>query len=204
MTKLFIIDDHQMIIEGIHSLLENEKNIEWMGHAKISSDLFRFLENHTPDIILMDINLPGTGGLELCKEVKTKYPSVHIIALSSIHEPSIVRKMMENGASGYLLKDVSRNEILTAVKEVMKGNTYTSFSVAQALKSKTTHILPVLTRREKEVLELISEGFTNQEISAKLFLNVTTIDSHRKNMLTKFNVKNTAALVKIAVKNGLI
>src|SRR5476651_1881253 len=150
MTKLFIIDDHQMIIEGIHSLLENEKNIEWMGHAKKAADLLGFLENHIPDIILMDINLPGTGGLELCKEVKARYPSIHIIALSSIPEPSIVRKMMENGASGYLLKDASKNEILAALKEVIKGNTYTSFSVAQALKSKATAALPVLTRREKE------------------------------------------------------
>jgi DNA-binding NarL/FixJ family response regulator len=205
MIKVFIIDDHQMIIEGIHSLLQNEAGIQWMGSTKIPDDLMTFLKRYQPDVLLMDINLPQKSGLDLCKEVKEKYPAISIIGLSTSNQASVIRKMQENGASGYLLKDASKNEIIMALEQVSKGKDYVSSSVADVLKKKTPNdLFPVLTRREKEILELISEGLTNQEIATKLFLNVTTIDSHRKNMLTKFNVKNTAALIKIAVSNQLI
>jgi DNA-binding NarL/FixJ family response regulator len=205
MIKVFIIDDHQMIIEGIHSLLENEPGIEWMGHAKQPDDLLDFLRHKQPDVLLMDISLPQKSGLELCREVKEKYPAIYIIGLSTSNQPSIIRKMMENGASGYLLKDASKREIITALEEVNKGLTYMNFSVAEILKDKMPSTdLPILTRREKEVLELIADGLTNQEIATQLFLGLTTVDSHRKNMLAKFGVKNTAALVKVAVSNHLI
>ena len=205
MITVFIIDDHQMIIEGIHSLLLNEKDIEWMGSARLPDELLNLLKTRQPDVILMDINLPQKSGLDLCREVKEKYPGVQIIGLSTSFQASVIRKMKENGASGYLLKDASRKEIITALHEVNQGREYVSFSVAEVLKQKApTDGLPVLTKREKEVLELIAEGWTNQEIADKLFLNCTTVDSHRKNMLTKFNAKNTAALVKIAVSNHLI
>lgn len=205
MIKVFIVEDHQMVIEGMRALLENETGIEWIGSAKHPNGLLDFLGAKQPDIILMDINLPQQSGLDLCKEVKTTYPAINIIALSITNQPSIVRKMMENGASGYLLKDASKNEVLAALQTVAAGRQYFSFSVAEALKNTfASSTLPVLTRREKEVLELIADGLTNGEIAAKLFLTVTTVDSHRKNMLTKFNVKNTAALVKLAVVNNLI
>ena len=205
MITVFIIDDHQMIIEGIYSLLLNEKDIEWMGSARLPDELLNVLKTRQPDVLLMDINLPQKSGLDLCSEVKETYPGVQIIGLSTSFQASVIRKMRENGASGYLLKDASKKEIVTALHEVNQGREYVSFSVAEVLKQKTrTDQLPVLTKREKEVLELIAEGWTNQEIADKLFLNCTTVDSHRKNMLTKFNAKNTAALVKIAVSNHLI
>ena len=205
MITVFIIDDHQMIIEGIQSLLMNEPDIEWMGSAKLPEELLNFLKTRQPDVLLMDINLPQKSGLDLCREVKEKYPAVNIVGLSTSFQASVIRKMKENGASGYLLKDASKKEIVTALHEVNQGREYVSFSVAEVLKQKMpTDQLPVLTKREKEVLELIAEGWTNQEIADKLFLNCTTVDSHRKNMLTKFNAKNTAALVKIAVSNHLI
>jgi DNA-binding NarL/FixJ family response regulator len=205
MIRLFIIDDHQMIIEGIHSLLQGEPGIEWMGSTKSPDDLMLFLAKSQPDVLLMDINLPQRSGLELCREVKEKYPAINIIGLSTSSQPSVIRKMRENGASGYLLKDASRSEILEAFQQVNKGKEYISFSVAQALKKKGSDTsLPELTRREKEILELIADGLTNRKIAAKLFLDRTTVNSHRKNMLTKFNVKNTAALIKIAVTNHLI
>ena len=205
MITVFIIDDHQMIIEGIQSLLMNETDIEWMGSAKLPEELLNFLKTRQPDVLLMDINLPQKSGLDLCREVKEKYPAVNIVGLSTSFQASVIRKMKENGASGYLLKDASKKEIVMALHEVNQGREYVSFSVAEVLKQKMpTDQLPVLTKREKEVLELIAEGWTNQEIADKLFLNCTTVDSHRKNMLTKFNAKNTAALVKIAVSNHLI
>lgn len=194
-----------MIIEGIHSLLKDEKDIEWMGSARLPEELMSFLRRQQPDVLLMDINLPQKSGLELCREVKEKYPAVNIIGLSTSDQASVIRKMKDNGASGYLLKDASKQEIIKAVQEVNRGREYMSFSVAEVLKRKTPDgQLAVLTKREKEILELIAEGLTNQEIAVKLYLNSTTIDSHRKNMLTKFNVKNTAALIKIAVSNHLI
>jgi len=203
--KVFIIEDHQMVIEGIRSLLEGERDIEWMGYTKSPAALLAMLPSKQPDVILMDINLPEISGLDLCKLVKEKYPGVQVIALSISNQPSIIKKMIENGASGYLLKDASKTEILTALHEVAKGKEYISFSVATVLKSSTpTNELPLLTKREKEVLELIADGLNNIEIANQLFLSVTTVDSHRKNMLTKFNVKNTAALVRLAVSNHLI
>jgi len=205
MIRVFIIDDHQMILEGIHSLLEEEKEIEWLGSAKLPDELMAFLKTTLPDVLLMDINLPQKSGLDLCKEVKEKYPAIGIIGLSTSDQVSVIRKMKENGASGFLLKDATKQEIITALQEVSKGREYVSFSVAEALKKRAPNDqLPVLTKREKEILELIAEGLTNQEIAVKLFLNSTTIDYHRKNMLTKFKVKNTAALIKMAMSNHLI
>ena len=205
MIKVFIIDDHQMIIEGICSLLQGEREIEWMGSAKLPSELMTILKTRQPDVLLMDINLPQKNGLDLCKEVKEKYPTINIVGLSTSNQVSVIRKMKENGASGFLLKDATKQEIIMALQEVSKGREYVSFSVAEALKkSMPNDQLPVLTKREKEILEMIAEGLTNHEIADRLFLNSTTIDSHRKNMLTKFNVKNTAALIKIAMSNHLI
>jgi len=111
-TKLFIVDDHYMVIEGIHALLQNEKNIEWIGHAMNADSCLAFLQHQQPDIILMDISLPDTSGIDLCKMVKTKYPAIHIVALSTFNQQSFIKKMMENGASGYLLKNASTKEIL--------------------------------------------------------------------------------------------
>ena len=205
MIRVFIIDDHQMILEGIHSLLQEERDIEWIGCAKLPVELMAFLKNGQPDVLLMDINLPQKSGLDLCKEVKEKYPAIQIIGLSTSDQVSIIKKMRENGASGFLLKDASKQEIIMALHEVNRGREYVSFSVAEALKkSMPNDQLPVLTKREKQILELIAEGLTNHEIAARLFLNSTTVDSHRKNMLTKFNVKNTAALIKLAMTNHLI
>ncbi len=205
MIKVFIIDDHSMIIEGIHSLLEAEKELAWTGSAKHPADLMQYLKNAQPDVLLMDINLPEKNGLELCLEVKEKYPQINIIGLSTSDQPSVIKKMMENGATGYLLKDASKQELIAAIKDAAQGKNYMNFSVAQSLKNNMPQSdIPLITKREKEVLELISEGLTNPEIAAQLFLSVTTVDSHRKNMLTKFKVKNSAALVKLAVTQKLI
>jgi DNA-binding NarL/FixJ family response regulator len=200
-----IIDDHQIVIDGIYFGLEKEKDIEWMGSTKSSADLMTILKDKQPDVLLMDINLPQKNGLELCLEVKEQYPAIHIIGLSTSDQASIIRKMLDNGASGYLLKDASHTELLMALHEVVQGKKYMNFSVASILKNNMPDAsTPILTKREKEVLELIAEGKTNQEIAGLLFLNSSTIDSHRKNMLTKFNAKNTAALIKYALTHNLI
>ncbi|TMI73272.1 MAG: response regulator transcription factor [Bacteroidetes bacterium] len=203
-TKVFIVDDHYMVIEGLRSLLQNEKDIEWVGHAMNAASCLAFLKNQQPDVILMDINLPDKSGINLCKEVKEKYPLVFIIGLSTFNQQSFIQKMMDNGASGYVLKNATQEELKEAVATVMKGKTYLSHETSQVLRKNISAEMPVLTRREKEVLELIAEGMTNNEIAKKLFVANTTVDTHRKNLLAKFEVKNTASLVKMAVQMQMI
>ena len=202
--KVFITDDHYMVIEGIRSLLQNEKDIEWMGHASNADSCMAFLKNQQPDVILMDINMPGKSGIDLCKEVKEKYPGTFVIGLSTFNQQSFIHKMMENGASGYVLKNATQAELMDAITTVAKGRTYLSDEVAAVLKNTDNTNIPVITRREKEVLELIAEGLTNAEIAEKLFISNTTVDTHRKNLLVKFQTKNTASLVKTAMQLHLI
>ena len=196
--KLFITDDHYMVIEGIHSLLQNEKQIEWLGHATNAASCLAFLKQCLPDVILMDIGLPDISGIDLCKEVKQKYPSVFIIGLSTFNQLSFIEKMMENGASGYVLKNATRAELIEAIELVSKGKRYLSDEVAKTIKSKPESNI-LLTRREKEVLGLIADGMTNNEIAQKLFISITTVDTHRKNLLAKFDAKNIASLIKAAM-----
>ena len=192
-----------MVIEGIRSLLQYEKEIEWAGHAMSAASCLAFLEGQLPDVILMDINLPDKSGIELCKEVRVRYPSVFMIGLSTFSQQSFVRKMMENGASGYVLKNATRQELVAAIQDVVKGKLYLSEEASQLLKQAGPAAV-VLTRRENEVLELIAEGLTNNEIAQRLFISITTVDTHRKNLLMKLDAKNTAALVSRAVKLELI
>ena len=202
-ASVFIVDDHYMVIEGIRSLLQNEKGIEWMGHATNASSCLGFLKQQQPDIILMDVSLPDMSGTDLCKEVKKIYPSVLVLGLSTFNQQAIIRNMIDNGASGYVLKNAMKNELLEAISTVLKGDIYYSSEAALALKEKAAQ-QPLITRREKEVLHLIADGLTNAEISAKLFISTPTVNTHRKSLLEKFEVKNTAALISKAVKTGLI
>lgn len=192
-----------MVIEGIHSLLQNESDIELVGHAMNAASCLAYLEQHLPDIILMDISLPDKNGIDLCKEVKEKYPSVFVIGLSTFNQQSFIQKMMGNGASGYVLKNATQEELMLAIETVAKGKTFLSHEAAQSLRKKTAGV-PVLTSREKEVLELIAEGLTNNEIAKKLFISVTTVDTHRKNLLAKFDAKNIASLIRAAMQMQLI
>jgi DNA-binding NarL/FixJ family response regulator len=196
--KIFIIDDHYMIIEGIRSLLMGDEGLEWAGHATNGESCLAFLQLHQPDVILMDINLPGKSGIDLCKEVKSNYPGIHIIALSSFNQQSFIQKMLDNGASGYVLKNATRQELKEAIEVVMAGKTFLSNEAALTIKKNVDSGIPVITKRETEVLVLISEGLTNLQIAEKLFISVTTVDTHRKNLLSKFEAKNTATLIKMA------
>jgi DNA-binding NarL/FixJ family response regulator len=207
MIRVFIVDDHPVVIEGIHSLLRNERDIEWAGQAMNAQSCLGFFVNNTADIILMDINLPDTSGVDLCATMKEKYPGIFILGLSTFNQGLYIKKMMENGASGYILKNSSRDELLKAIHAVCDGGIYFSGEVGEALKQyqrSSVMEVPVLSRREKEVLELIAEGYTNPQIAEKLFVSPFTVDSHRKNLIAKLNVKNTAMLIRFAVENKLI
>jgi DNA-binding NarL/FixJ family response regulator len=203
--RVFIVDDHPLVQEGIRSLLGSENSIEVCGYATTAQSCLGFFISHTADVILMDINLPDMSGIDLCKEIKIKYPGIMVLGLSTFSQGSYVTKMMENGASGYVLKNADKEELLAAIKEVNKGKTYLSFEAGQALRKEASSVqLPIITRREKEILTLIAEGLTNPEIAEKLFVSSSTVDSHRKNLLAKLNVKNTASLVKFAMDHQLI
>jgi DNA-binding NarL/FixJ family response regulator len=202
-TKVFIVDDHYLVIEGLRTLLINEKSIEWTGHATNAASCLAFLQNQLPDIILMDINLPDLSGMDLCKEVHNQYPKIKIIGLSTFNQLSFIKKMMENGASGYVLKNATKEELIDALDIVMKGEQYFSDEVSGLIEAKTADI-PTITRREKEVLELIAQGLTNHEIATKIFVSVNTVDTHRKNLLMKLEAKNTADLIRLAFKYELI
>jgi len=204
-VKLFIVDDHYMVIEGIHSLLQNEKDIEWMGHATNADSCMAFLQQQTPDVILMDISLPDKSGIDLCREVNEKFPGIYILGLSTFNQQSFIEKMMSSGAAGYVLKNATQEELTEGIRTVMTGRQYLSFDAAAALRQVTVHNDgPLITRREKEVLGLIADGFTNNEIAQKLFISVATVDTHRKNLLAKFECKNIASLIKLAMQMQLI
>lgn len=203
MADIFIVDDHYMVIEGIRSLLQNEKNIGWLGHATSATSCMAFLKTQQPDIILMDVNLPDKSGIDLCKEVKELYPSILVLGLSTFNQQTVIRDMMENGASGYVLKNATKEELLEAIAASLKGKLYFSHEAAQALHEKTTE-LPLISRREKEVLLLIAEGLTNAEIAERFFISTSTVNTHRKSLLAKFDVKNTATLIAKGIRLKLI
>ncbi len=202
-TKLFIVDDHYMVIEGIRSLLQNETGIEWVGHATDADSCLRLLRIDEPDVILMDVSLPDRNGTELCKEVKQKFPGVQVLGLSTFNQQAIIRNMLDNGASGYVLKNATKEELLRAITTVAMGKTYLSFEAVLSLREQPRDA-PVITRREKEVLQLIAEGLTNGEIAEKLFVSILTVNTHRKSLIAKFDAANTAVLIGKAMKAGFL
>jgi DNA-binding NarL/FixJ family response regulator len=207
MIRVFIVDDHPVVIEGIHALLMNEKDIAWVGQAMNAASCLGFFVNNTADVVLMDISMPGMDGVELCATMKNKYPGIFILGLSTFNQGIYIKKMMENGASGYILKNSSKEELVKAIHVVHEGGIYFSGEAGKALadyQKSSKNALPELTPREKEILELIAEGYTNPQIAEKIFLSQFTVDSHRKNLLAKLNVKNTATLIKLAVEHKLI
>lgn len=203
---VFIVDDHYMVVEGIRSLLHQDNEIELVGHASNAASCLAFLNQDEPDVVLMDISMPGKNGIELCKEVKEKYPYVKVLGLSTFDDKVFVQKMMENGASGYVLKNASKQELSKAIQMVFKGQKYLSFGASNALKTakKDQEEIPFITRREKDVLLLIADGYTNAEIGERLFISQATVDTHRKSLLAKFNMRNTAALIRFVTKHNLI
>ncbi len=194
---VFIIDDHYMVIEGIRSLLKDESNVRLLGHGSNAASALSFLAQEQPEVILLDINLPGPSGIDLCKEVKRLYPEIRIIGLSTFNQHSYIDSMLKSGASGYLLKNATAEELLLAISTVQQGGVYLSDEVMQTMKTNDENQL-LLTRREKEILALLAGGLTSGEIASRLYLSVLTVETHRKNLLSKFNAKNIAALVHMA------
>lgn len=198
-TKVFIVDDHVLVIEGIKAMLQGEDDLIVQGQAYTAEACMAFLHQQQPDVILMDINLPDISGIDLCKQLLEKYPAVRVIGLSSYKQLSFINSMLHNGALGYVLKNATKQEILLAITTVMQGKQYLSLDASEMMKSNKGDSMPVLTRRETEVLQHIANGLTNAEMAALLFVSPTTIDTHRKHLLEKFDAKNTAILIRKAI-----
>ena len=203
MTRIFIVDDHPMVVEGIRSMLMQLPDVEVAGHAMNAASCLGYFVNNFADVVLLDINLPDQSGIDVCKALLKRKPDLKIIALTNFDQLTYLQNMKDAGAKGYLLKNSSSDEIETAIHDVMIGkeNWLGRDNIKESMQD---HNQLLLTRREIEVLKLIAEGLTNQEIADKLFVSVSTVDSHRKNLISKLQVKNTAALVRIALENRII
>ena len=203
MKKILIVDDHPVVAEGLRKLISDSKSAEVIGIAGSGKACIDFLRWEKPDLIFLDINLPDINGIELCKEIKKTNPAIKILALTTFNEKSIISKMINNGADGYLLKNSDADDIIESINEVSIGNRYLAAEVENILTKIDSYEI-ILTKREREVLKLISDGLTNNEIAEQLFISPLTVDSHRKNLITKLEVRNTASLIKKAIENKLI
>lgn len=203
--KLIIVDDHPMIIEGLRAMLNQIPYVDLIAIANNAYEAIDLLKTHSPDIILTDINMPEISGLELTKRVKADFPDIKIIGMSTFNERSYITQMIQNGADGYMVKNASKEEIEKCLLAVEDGKMYLSVDVnLNTAERKELSEIPMLSSREKEVLELIAEGFTNQQIAEKIFISPHTVDSHRKSLMAKLNASNTAVLIKQAAKFNFI
>jgi DNA-binding NarL/FixJ family response regulator len=211
MIKILIIDDHPLVIDGIRTMLKDESYFHIEAAAKTGKEGLAFLDSHPSiDIILLDINLPDTDGLRLCEQIREKNKTAKIIGLTYVNEAGIINGLIRKGANGYLLKNMEREELIYAMNQVLDGGIYLSKAanekIVQQLQAYdlSKNDMPALTRREKEILNLLAEGMTSNEIAGKLYLSNYTIDTHRKNMLQKFNVHNTQSLLNVVKNLGII
>ncbi len=208
MIKIAIADDHPMILNGIRDMLSDRPDIVFSGTYSDGKELMEGLKKELPDILLLDIQLPGKTGDKLLLEIQKKYPPLKVIALTNFDSVLYVGNMMRNGAKGYLLKNADKALLIHALRQVYEGGEYIQPSLKEKVEliemgvNRTLASKFILTVREKEVLQLIVNGLTNAEIAKELFLSVHTIENYRDNILLKMEVKNTAALVKKALTLG--
>ncbi|MFT4667360.1 MAG: DNA-binding NarL/FixJ family response regulator [Polaribacter sp.] len=212
MINVLLVDDHQIVIDGLKGLLEEDENIGTLYEAKNGVETIKIVSEETIDLILLDVNLPDKSGFDICQELKAKEKCPKIIALTMYGNAGYINKMIKAGVDGYLLKNTGRAELQEAIHTIMKGERYFSKEVTdtllagvqQAKKPKSSDFIQKLTRREKEILQLIIDEHTTDEMAAKLFISSTTVISHRKSLLRKLNAKNVAGLVKKAFEFGLL
>ncbi|MFM9840384.1 MAG: response regulator [Cyclobacteriaceae bacterium] len=203
--RVLVIDDHPMVLEGMKSLLGDIEYITLSGTASNAFEAMQVLKDNTVDVAIVDINLPDVNGLELTKKIKAEYPLVNVLAMSTFKERSYIIQMIQNGASGYLLKSATKEEIEEAINSAYAGKLYLSLDINSVnINERMNKPMPIISSREKEVLKLIADGLTNPQIADKLFISLHTVDSHRKNLLTKFDVSNTASLIKLAVQHSMV
>ncbi|GIL24078.1 MAG: response regulator transcription factor [Bacteroidota bacterium] len=209
MVKIAITDDHLLVIKGLQDLLQHIPDLMVVGsfnNIETTRNNIGFVQ---PDVLFLDLNLPDGDGTQFCKELKKEYPQLKIIALTSFHQTILVKSVIRNGANGFLLKNTSLEELKNAIQTVLAGEQYIQREVKEQLLQTTLGQTPVntfqptLTRREKEILELIVKEHTTQQIADQLSVSVKTVEAHRSHLMDKLGVRNLAGLVKVALERGL-
>ena len=216
MSKISVLlaEDHKILREGIKLLLESCDDIAVTNEASSGSEVLQQLENSVPDVVLMDIKMPEMDGIEATRKIRERFKdNPQVLALSSFNDEENLMKMLDAGAKGYVLKKAGKDELITAIKALASGNTFYSSEVSATLINiinnprktvgQIANDFPI-TERETEVLIEIANGLTNAQISSKLFISIHTVDTHRRNLLQKLQLHNTAGLVKFAFENGLV
>ena len=213
MIRVMIADDHNMFVEGIESILDGIDNIQVVSKCYNGPEVFEKLAHTPADVILLDINLPGMNGIEVCQKLSKDYPVVKVLALSMHNEESFVTEILKHGAQGYILKNTGKKELISAIETVYNGQSYFSDEVTETIMKslvsqksggkKSSMLAPKISRREKDVLDLSVKEHTTQEIADTVFISLKTVESHRRSLLTKLGVRNTAGLVRVAIENQL-
>lgn len=210
--RVMLADDHKIVRDGIKLMLESQTGIDLISEAENGEQVLKMLEDEPVDIIVMDINMPEKDGIETTKAVKESFPDVKVLALTMSNDELHIRQMIQAGASGYIMKSAGRSELKEAISAIIEGRHYFSSDATQSImmdlvkgKGKSTNPDPIhITDRELEILELIVQEYTNQEIAKKLYISSRTVDAHRRNLLQKTGARNTAGLVKYAFQNNLV
>lgn len=214
MIRLFIVDDHAVLRSGLRALLSQEPGIELVGEANNGQELLDILPTSPADVVLLDMNMPVLDGVATAQRLATEHPQVRVLMLSMVDQPRSIRQAFAAGAHGYVLKNADRSEILVAIQTVMAGKRFLCSEVGLSLLDlvlATNPAPPVavsapspLSRREQEVLQLVADGLTTQQIADQLFTSRRTVETHRQNILEKTGAKNTAALVRYAIAQGFL
>ncbi len=211
--NVLIADDHQIFRDGIKALLSEAKNISLVAEAADGNEALKQLKKNHVDVVLMDISMPECDGFEATKQIKAKFPDVKVLALTMYEDDHHVVDMLDAGASGYVMKNIGRVELVNAIQSVANGESYLSKEASDKLvahiirsrkeSSKKEDEAP-LTERETEVLKLIANELGPREIAEKLFISQRTVDTHRRNLMEKLRLKNTAGIVKYAISKGFV
>ncbi len=213
--KIIIADDHQLVIDGIKSLLSDVEEMDIVGEALNGNELLDLLKNQSSDIVILDINMPGMDGLKAMQNINSLYVDTKILVLTTYDDTRLIREILKLGAKGYVLKSTGKEELLKAIKALASGGTFFSKEVSEkilkammkdnSVEVPRQSVLPIsLTKREKEILKLIAMEYTGKEIAAELHISINTVETHRRNLLRKLKAKNTAGLVRYAMKHDII
>ncbi|WP_035483801.1 response regulator [Algoriphagus marincola] len=204
--KILLVDDHRILLDGLKFLIESQPEISQVDTAFTVEEALERINNEIPDLIISDISIPEIGGIALAKKVKSKYPGTKLIFLSMHEEPYRVKEALATGAEGYVLKKAAHEELLKALREVADGGMYFSAEIQKILiqRMRFPEDERILTDREKEVLTLIFDEFSNKEIGEKLFISERTVETHRKNIYQKTKTNTLVGLLKFALENNLV
>ena len=207
--KVLLADDHQIIREGLRSLVNREPDMEVVAEADNGRMAVQLNEKRTPDVVIMDINMPDLNGMEATRQIVSTTPDVKIVALSMLSDQRFITGMIKAGASGYLLKDCAFKELSQAIRTVAEGKIYLSPAISGAIREfvselpEAASVTVELTAREREVIQLIAEGKSTKEIADILHVSVKTIETHRQNVMKKLRISSVAELTKYAIREGL-